>query len=59
MAPPRSACGAPPQGGAASDPAKRSRFSVGSDRVSDGMPELKPVPRRPLGGPALVHERSN
>ena len=41
MTHPRSAFGAPPRGGTASGPAKRSRFSVGSYRVSDVMPELK------------------
>ena len=48
MPPPRSAFGAPPQGGAASGPAKRLRFSEGSHRASDVMPQLKPDPRRPL-----------
>ena len=41
MTHPRSTFGAPPRGGTASGPAKRSRFSVGSYRVSDVKPELK------------------
>ena len=43
----------PPQGGAASGPAKRLRFSEGSYRASDVMPQLKPDPRQPLGGIVL------
>ncbi len=54
MTHPRSAFGAPPRGGTASGPAKRSRFSVGSYRVSDVMPELKPDPRRSLGKIRLI-----
>ena len=49
MAPRRSAFGAPPQGGATNGSAKRLRFSVGSYRASDVMPQPKPVPRWPLG----------
>jgi hypothetical protein len=45
---PRRAFGAPPQGGAASDPAKRLRFGAGSCRESDVMPKTKPVTRPPL-----------
>ena len=49
MNPPEAAFGRLPPGGAASGPAKRLRFSEGSYRASDVMPQLKPDPRRLLG----------
>ena len=39
--------------GSACGPAKRLRFSEGSYRVSDVMPQLKPDPRLPLAGCAF------
>ena len=57
MTPPRSAFGAPPQGGAPSGPAKRLRFSVGSYRASDVTPELKPVPQWPLDASSRLIDR--
>ena len=47
---PAGASASPPPGGSAYGLAKRLRFSEGSYRASDVMPQLKPDPRLPLAG---------